>query len=511
MPTNSYDLIVVGDDLAGLVAAALCARRGMRTLVVTPGDRPPRYALGPHKLPIEAMIWAGRGGAAADRVIRELHLEHDLRRRLRDARTTAQLVGPDLRIDLASDAQALARELARELPTAERADAARLAWEQATEVARAADGLVTGATSFPGQGFMEGRAVRKLAERAAGTAQAWASSLDGLDEVSAALLRLPAVLGARAGDPAPLAIARAADAWRAGAPGLRGDGDGLRELLVDKLEHASGEVRVARVAELPIGWGKVSSVVLDSGEELGAGQVIAALPVAELIPLLGKKPPKKLVELSDRIVIAGWRYTLNLVVDGAGVPEGMAQTLLAVTDARAPLTGANAFAIHAGEPDDAGRVIVTIQANLPATDSVAADADAAPPPPQLAALRAELVRALDDIMPFVANHLVVAHSPHQDVAPEVPGGRGGHEAPKSLPVPMRPLWRADALDDSASCALADYDTGIKNLTIASTQVLPHLGLEGDFAAGWSAAKEVCGLAGKKKDYLRDEILGAQGS
>jgi hypothetical protein len=507
MPTNSYDLIVVGDDLAGLIAAALCARRGMRTLVVAPGDRPPRYALGPHKLPVEAMIWAGRGGAAADRVIRELHLEHDLRRRLRDARTTAQLVGPDLRLDLASDAQALARELARELPSDASADAARLAWEQATEVARGADGLVTGATSFPGQGFMEGRAVRKLAERAAASAQTWASSLDGLDAVAAALLRLPAALGARVADPAPLAIARAADAWRAGAPGLRGDGDGLRELLVDKLEHASGEVRVARVSELPIGWGKISSVVLDSGEELGAGQVIAALPAAELIPLFGKKPPKKLVELASRIAIAGWRYTLNLVVDGAGVPEGMAQTLLAVIDASAPLTGVNAFAIHAGEPDDAGRVVVTIAANLPATDSVAE----APPPAQVAALRAGLMKAIDDIMPFVANHLVVAHSPHQDVAPEVPGGRGGHEPPKFLPVPMWPLWRADALDDTAGCALADYDTGIKNLTIASTQVLPHLGLEGDFAAGWSAAKEVCGLAGKKKDYLRDEVLGAQGS
>jgi hypothetical protein len=501
MPTNSYDLIVVGDDLAGLVAAMLCAKRGMRTLVVTHDDRPARYTLGPHKLPVEALVWAGRGGAAAERVIRELHVEHDLRRRLRDARVTAQLVGPDARIDLAGDAQALARELAREIRDA---DAMRAAWDQATEVARAADPLFTGATSFPGQGFMEGRAVRKLAEKAGASASAWAAGLAELGEVSSALLRLPAVLGARALDPAPLALARAADAWKAGAPGLRGDGDGLRELLIDKLEHASGEVKSARVAELPQSWGKIGSVVLASGEELGAQQVIAALPVAELVPMLGKKPPKKLVELAARIGVAGWRYTLNLVVDGSGVPEGMAQTVLTVVDAARPLAGGNAFAIHLGEPDDAGRVVVTVSAILPAPDG----ADA-PKPAYVAALRAELVRALEQVMPFVGEHLVVAHSPHQDVPPEVPGGRGGHEAPKTLPVAMRPLWRADApLEDSAGCALADYDTGIKNLTLASTQVLPHLGLEGDLAAGWSAAKEVCGLAGKKKDYLRDEVLGA---
>ena len=52
MPSNSYDLVVLGDDLAALVCATLCARRGLRTLVL--GDeRPARYTLGPHKLPVE--------------------------------------------------------------------------------------------------------------------------------------------------------------------------------------------------------------------------------------------------------------------------------------------------------------------------------------------------------------------------------------------------------------------------------------------------------------------------
>jgi hypothetical protein len=48
--------------------------------------------------------------------------------------------------------------------------------------------------------------------------------------------------------------------------------------------------------------------------------------------------------------------------------------------------------------------------------------------------------------------------------------------------------------------------GVKNLTTASSQNLPGLGLEGDFAAGWCAARLVCTAAGKKKDYLKDEVL-----
>jgi hypothetical protein len=500
MPTNSYDLIVVGDDLAGLIAAALCAKRGLRTLCIGHDDRPARYALGPHRLPVEPLVWPGRGGAA-DRVIKELHLEHDLRRRLRDARVTAQLVGPDARIDLAGlagDEQALRKELVRELGD----DRAAIAWERATEIARSADPLLASSNAFPGVGFFERRDVAKIAAKAAADAAAWWTETAALGPLARALLRLPAALGARAGEPAPLAIARALDAWRHGAPGLRGDGDGLRELLLDKLKLASGELRTGRVAELVAGWGKLTAVKLESGEELGASQVIAALPIAELVPMLGKKPPKRLVEHATELAIAGWRYTLNLVVDAAGVPEGMAPTVLTTIDAAGPATGANTFAIHLGEPDDAGRIVVTLAAHL-----AAADGETAPAPGALAALRAALVTNLDAIMPFVAEHLVVAHSPHDGAPPEVPGGRGGHEPPKHLPIAMRPLWRGPVLEDGAEVALAPYLTGIKNLTIASSQNLPHLGLEGELAAGWSAAKVACAYAGKKKDYLRDETLG----
>ena len=43
-------------------------------------------------------------------------------------------------------------------------------------------------------------------------------------------------------------------------------------------------------------------------------------------------------------------------------------------------------------------------------------------------------------------------------------------------------------------------------SLTGKQVLPSLGIEGALDAGWSAAK-IAG-AGKKKDYLRDEVVGA---
>ena len=35
-----------------------------------------------------------------------------------------------------------------------------------------------------------------------------------------------------------------------------------------------------------------------------------------------------------------------------------------------------------------------------------------------------------------------------------------------------------------------------------------LGLEGDLVCGWNAARVACNVAGKKRDYLKDEIVTA---
>ena len=66
----------------------------MRTLVLG-SDRPARYTLGPHKLPIEPMLWPVGTGSAAERVLKELHGEMALRRKLREPKLAAQIVAPD--------------------------------------------------------------------------------------------------------------------------------------------------------------------------------------------------------------------------------------------------------------------------------------------------------------------------------------------------------------------------------------------------------------------------------
>jgi len=499
VPSNSYDLVVLGDDLAALVCATLCARRGMRTLVLG-DDRPARYTLGPHKLPIEPMMWPVTGaaqGSPVERVLKELHAELAMRRKLREPRIAAQLVAPELRIDLGGDR--VGGELVRELGDAGEAALAR--WQRGREVARLYDPLFGGEHAFPGVGFFERREVAKLVETAgAGTATWWAEV--EADPDSALWRHLAAILE-RHPEPPPGAVARALDAWFAGPPALRGDGDAIRELLVEKLTTAGGEVRTGAIADANVSWGKLSSITLGNGDDIGAGQVVASKTPAQLAELLGKKAPKRLGELAEAMSIIGYRYTLNIVLDEAGIPEHMAPTVAVLAAPDKPPVGDAAFSIHLGETDDAGRVVATIAAVLPSEGALDADRLAS----KCMALRTALWRRIGDVMPFFEKHLVLAHSPFEATPPHVPGGRGSYDVPRNLPLAMPPVWKG-SLPQTADLGVVPYVTGLKNLTLTGDQILPSLGLEGSLVAGWSAAKVACALAGKKKDYLRDEVVGA---
>lgn len=497
MPSNSYDLVVLGDDLASLVCATLCQRRGLRTLVLG-DDRPARYTLGPHKLPIEPAGWPTLPGGAGERVLKDLHAELGLRRKLREPKIAAQLVGPDLRVDLGVDR--IGSELERELGVA--AGKACLArWEKSADIAHQLDPMLSSEHAFPGVGFFERREIGKLAERLEQEAAAWWT--DAQAQPGSQLWRHLAAIALRHPDPPPAAIARAVDAWRHGPASLRGDGDAIRDLFVEKLTTAGGEVRAGKVAEIGVSWGKISSITLVNGDELGAGQVVSSRSPGELSDLLGKKAPKRLAELAQSVSLVGYRYTLNIVIDEAGLPEHMAPSVAVVAAPDKEPVGDAAFSIHLGDTDDTGRVIATIAAILPADGPLDLDRAA----PKCIALRAGLWKRLGEVMPFFERHLVLAHSPFEATPPQVPGGRGSYDVPRSLPLMMSPVWRGQ-IAQTAELGALPYITGLKNLTLTGDQVLPSLGVEGALASGWSAAKVACAIAGKKKDYLRDEVVGA---
>ncbi|HEU5060008.1 MAG TPA: hypothetical protein VFU21_25930 [Kofleriaceae bacterium] len=495
MPTSHYDLIVLGDDFSGLVAATLCARRGMRVLYATIGRAPTGYQLGPYKLPTEPLPLVGLASPAIRRVLDELHFQHLLKRKLRTGQPAVQVVGPDLRVSIEPDEASLARELEREL-TGTAADPARAlaSAEEASRLVSHLDPVFSMDIAVPPTGFWERREIGRTADRLTEEAARWSRDL-GSDLVRA-LFSLPAVFGANS-DPAALGDvtrARAFSEWRQGIARLAGDWEALRGIFLDKFTSHNGEVRQVVPESLSTSWGKVTGLVLEGGEEIGAGHMVSALPVAELAALCEKKVAKRLHELGEEMQVGAYRYTLNLVLDAVGVPEGMGPSVLVVGDPAQPLLGDNALALFADQPDAEQRVLITVQAICPAAGAGELD-------DRLANLRVGVRERLESVMPFHAGHVLCAHSPNESAPPE---GLPGDAALPQVMAP-RPLWRLPS-DPLLGVAGVPYQAGIKQLTLGSSQVLPGLGLEGEMAVGWCVAKLVCEALGKKKDYLKDEVL-----
>ena len=485
MPSSFYDVIVLGDDLAGLIAATLCARRGLRVLIVDPGAAAPpeRYEVQGLSLPRGAQSLAGEGSPAVRRVIAELNFIQLVRRKLTPHRPSFQVVLPDARLEISPDADLVARELARELPGEKAAVEAALG--RAAEVSKVLDTVLGQSVSFPPDGFWE---KREMAMYDARLPSAGDDLLPGVaaGDRARALLALPAAFGL-ASDPrshGAAAMLRSFDLWRRGSARLEGGVEGLRLLLVDKLRTGhGGELRAARVKSVVSKWGRVQGVILAERDELvGCQQLICAGPAAALASLFGAKPPRRVAQLARGVTPTAHRMTLHVVLAGTGVAEGVAPVTFVVVDPAAPLVGDNAFALHLGEPDDDGRVVVSMVANVDAgPDAV----DAA-----MRELRGKLLGRLEEVMPFSREHVLLSHCPHLD---------------EPIVAPPEPLY-ASTLPSALGVGALPYDLGVRGVVSASAQNLPGLGVEGAFAAGWSAARIVSHAAGKKKDYLKDEVL-----
>jgi hypothetical protein len=489
--TNHYDLIVIGSDVAGLVTAALVARRGKRVLVVPHGAADGTYRIGQHVLPLETAPLIHLGCPAVRAAYEELGLWTQLKRERRPIGGLVHWVLPDHRLDVAPAMENFSSESGREWPGDPVAEAWALRSRWTDAIDELLDEMMTAKNALVADGFWARRFLGRVSDKlpdhrldefaplagghplrdAARAIEGWLSHLTPAQMGKAASLRL-------------------AGSWARGPEDREGGMAELRRQLLGRITLKSGEVKPdLRVAEVLFKRGKITGVsLLGKKDRYGCEHLLVATHPGKLIdgPLVPEQLPRPLAATLEAIRPASRRFVLHLDVHERGLSPAFEGTAICVP--RPDPDGVSWIADHGvgltfvrtGPGRDESSRRISITRVVP---------DQAP----LDELREQILDELEarGVLPFVRDHARLVHSPH-DGRPATDGAGAPAEGcgpDSAMRLPMAAL-HAFAGEPVLGIGLLAHSSGIKNLSFASRLTLPGLGLEGEFAAGVAAAGSI---------------------
>lgn len=502
MSRSFYDVVLLGARLGSLLCAALLAKRGFRVLLLDQDEVPPTYQAAGVTLPRAPYTFLAAHSPIARRVMAELALHQAFRRRAIAMDPVLQIALPRHRFDLPLDEAELDREIEREFPEVKRPieDFHRHVLRTAAQL----DRVVERDLVWPPETFLERRELGRASAQ-----QPFDRHGGGPD----LLAELPEEHPFRVSVQGPvrfssqmdpnqtsaLAFARLYASWLRGPATIEGGYAALRQMLLEKIQTYTGEVRTReRIDRVLVKRNAVSGVRLaSSGEEIGCSFVVSGCDLTTLLSLVPDRSAFEMTfERHGEPQPRYFRYTLNVVVEAEVVPVGMGRDVFFVRDTQAPLEGENLLHVQVDPKDASGHRLLTIEALLP-RHSVEEEAGYA------AAIRDRILASLGELVPFLGRHVVLVDSPHDgrpiqhlrdkvDLLPDEPWTRG--------PSTMETVYGFPVPGALGVCALP-VRTPIKRLLACSPEVVPGLGDEGTFLAAWSAARLVT-KSDRRKEWMR---------
>ncbi len=498
-----YDVCVIGSQLGGALAGALLARRGYRVLHVDHDGVSSAYEDGGYVLPYApALIPSPRLLPAAEVALRELGLTTDTLRALEPCTPDLQILLPRHRVDIGHDPHRRVLELKREWPG--EAEQLEAAFGHLSRLFDAATPFLKAMPPLPPAGFGERRAVSKAIRFAASAPGAQHASVEealafqGLEDhpLVSALMTAQRFLGYQEGRPAPLATTRLLGGVLRGSHRLVGGHQGLRESIRRKIAESRGEILVGAntaIAErLEVDGNRVVAVRLAGSPNAWVARVfIAATDAPAMLRLLPKgEETGDMAKLLDRIRPQRQLLAVNLVVKAAALPPALGDCVLALRDASGSDAVENAVLLQIiPARRDKGKGAT----ELVADERVVCAAGFVPANARdeghdhLAALGRQIREAVADAVPFFERHLVRESLPILAAPKETRGSR-------LLPHPLYDVQLEQTLSVTGLPCRSPY----KNLVFAGREVIPGLGLEGEFHAGLQAAGVAQELLGRKE-------------
>jgi phytoene dehydrogenase-like protein len=503
-----YDVCVVGSQLGGVVAGAVLARRGFRVLHVAHDDPGFHYVDHGYVLPFgPAVVPSPRHLPSAEAVLAELGLATDLSRALAPCDPDLQLLLPRHRVDLSREPAVMRTELRREWPR--EAEALEACFGSLGTHFDLAGFFLRAAPPLPPDGFGERRAVSKAVKLASsapgapGEPVGEARPFRGFDdhELVQSLRIAHRFLTYLDGEPSSLSLVRLLGGVFRGTNRLPGGLGTLREMVRRRIAESRGELRggpgePALATGFELEGSKVAAVRLaDSPDAHVARAFVVATDAARLIPLLPAaardgRPAAALRRVRARRQL----LSVNLVVKQTALPPALGENVLALRDAGAGdgLDNAVFLQVLPARRDtrkgagDKGAVVETVadERVVCASAFVAAGED----PEALRAAAGRIREAVADAIPFFERHLVAESAPLLA------------DPARAELTPIHPLYESD-LEERLGVAALPVRGPWKNLFFAGREVVPGLGIEGEFYAGIQAAGHVAALLGRK-DVLR---------
>lgn len=497
-----YDVCIVGSQLGGVVAGALLARRGLRVLHVAHGDLGQGYSDHGYALPWGPVaVPSPRHMPAAEAVLAELGLTTDVGRALEPSDPDLQLLLPRHRVDVTRDPAVLRGELRREWP--EEAEALETALGALSSHYDVAGFFLKAAPPLPPDGLGEKLAVRKALKVAQSAPNApkepvgKRSPLHGLDdhELVRSLRIATRFLTYLDGELSPLSEVRLLGGALRGTHRLAAGQGALRELIRKRIVESRGELKggpgdPAVVSAIDLEDGRIGGIHLsDSPDTFVARSYVFAADADAVRKLL---PPEAAAARQCRVLgqIAPRRrlFSVNLVVKAAALPPALGDNVLALRDSNGGdgLENAVFLQILPARRDGkkgpgelvADERVVCASAFIPAS-TTAKD--------ELTAAAARIREAVAEAIPFFERHLVAESAPVLNAPPHQQEG---------VRLLSQPLYEGE-LEATLGVTGLPVRAPWRNAFFAGREVVPGLGLEGEFFAGIQAAAHVVASLGSK--------------
>lgn len=276
-----FDVVVVGRSLAGLLTAALLARRKFRVRVVDCADAPP----------LERPPLFGDTARLVGRVLDELGLQHSLRTRLEGPWRPVTVALPDRRFVFATEDADRGRELAEALPG--RVDALVALFARIEALAPSLDALLDGDLALPEAGWRARRAWQRAVDGLA-AAQLAAGVPWTADPMVRLLLRALLRVAGQADDASGPMTARGVRAlWHLmhGVVPIKDGRAGFARMVAEKLDVLGGDVDARRKAgRLVVRRKKAEAIETTDGGRVGADVVVLAGGAPDLARLWPEAP-----------------------------------------------------------------------------------------------------------------------------------------------------------------------------------------------------------------------------